>query len=268
MGSYHRIEGSIETKAINEFTMFCNTLMNTKLPMIGFVYGPPGIGKTASADTYYDNLPDNKINGLKHTLKVSTNQKPTNLSEVTQLYTAVGEITTRNRYSNVLLHELYDLLIGNLIKLIIIDEADRLRNDVFEMYRDIYDHKDLGISLVFIGLPKLISSAKKVEQFYDRVGPKREFNRPDQDEFIYGIMPKLNFDRLIFSPDKESDIKLAKYVYRLSRGNFRNVMDLLNLASTVAGEFELKKINKECVDYANVTLSENNSNKKGGEKKK
>lgn len=66
------------------------------------------------------------------------------------------------------------------INLLIIDEIDRLKLQILEQLRDIYDQNDIAI--IFIGMPGIEKKLSRYSQLYSRIGFAHEFDRLSKGE--------------------------------------------------------------------------------------
>ena len=173
----------IATKEYRRFTEFCNACMEYKY--IGICYGPPGVGKTRSAERYSDkqlkdSIPTNQFGAvipseapqeLHHCKTIlytpippfSPHQMNSQLSREQTIF----NLTIKAAKINKTICERPDLTAKdidammdasildkkNYYELIIVDEAERLNLTALEILRAYYDQ--LNVGFIFIGMPGL-----------------------------------------------------------------------------------------------------------------
>jgi DNA transposition AAA+ family ATPase len=173
------------TREYRRFVEFCNACQRECY--IGLCDGPPGVGKTVSARHYA------KCHLLEHRLprdRPYLPLPPEVASCHTLFYTPEVGNTPRgtkedikemrlmlNRFVEEAAHRLGDPPMMGVppdhCRLMVVDEADRLKMPGLEQFRDIYDRGAMG--LVLIGLPGLEKRMSRFAQRYSRVGFAHEF---------------------------------------------------------------------------------------------
>jgi len=190
----------LATKEYRRFTEFCDACKRDKY--IGLCYGPPGVGKTLSANAYsnWDEVEqlseqhstqwmgDDKfvapvkvrtydcvfvtapvINGARLVQQLVDRARLQLCSLIEGSYHVDGrdDMMEDDRYSN----------------LIIVDEADRLKLQALEELRSIFDKSKVGI--ILIGMPGMQKKLSRYPQLYSRVGFVHEFRALSQDELMF-----------------------------------------------------------------------------------
>jgi hypothetical protein len=251
------------TKEYRRFEEFCNACFREKY--IGLCYGAPGVGKTRSARHYA------KSDGFDHF-------SGTNLSETEKIETAGQLISCRavvytacvtntpKRVEGDLKNERYHLL-TNLYQarqllekndsdihddhsmLVIIDEADRLKMNVLEQVRDMYDRND-DWGVVLIGMPGLERRLARYPQLYSRVGFAHEYRPIGQDEMFFILQHHWAILGLELNKSSFPDSEAVAAVARITNGNFRLVHRLFSQINRIMMVNALTNINNVSHDAA------------------
>ncbi len=137
-------------------------------------------------------------------------------------------------------------------RLIVIDEADRLRIKSLEQVRAIFDQGDVG--LILIGMPGLEKRLARYPQLYSRVGFVHEFRTLKQEETIQLLREQWRPRGMSASQDVwASDDGIAAIV-RVTGGNFRLLDRLLAQIERVLRINKLDKVTGEVVEAARESL--------------
>lgn len=146
-----------------------------------------------------------------------------------QMYETVSEVLTRKN------------------RLIVIDEAERLKVSQLELLRDLYDQGNMGLCLVGLdSLRSLLQRGKNLRenlvQLYSRVAYQKvvDILEPEDVELI------LN-DKIEKHSISKLFMKNLSKRYR-SRGGFRAILKLSNLALKLAEKNNIKTINDEFLE--------------------
>lgn len=131
-------------------------------------------------------------------------------------------------------------------RLIIIDEADRLKVSSMEQVRDIYD-RDGNIGLILIGMPGIERRLSRYPQLYSRVGFVHEF-KPLKLTEMRDILGSL------LDPNIGIDEEGIAALLRSCAGNFRLLERLLAQVKRVLEINSLSVIDSEVVSVARESL--------------
>lgn len=216
------------TSQYRRFSELCNNSLATK--SINLCYGKPGVGKTESAQHYAKWLSVESLLSKPSTVR----QVPADLVNcTTALFTPDVTVTPkklqagiailRNRFDDLVEQSIYlhDREKGNShprskhLRLLIVDEADRLKFQCLELLRDIYDRGN--VSIILMGMPGIDRRLKRFGQLHSRFS------------FAYEMLP-LNTDEMrLFIAQKWLELKLpltandgvSAAIMRVANGNFR-----------------------------------------------
>jgi len=179
--------GFIVTKEHRRFAEFAAAVRRDRY--IGLCYGPPGVGKTASARRYacwHELEPLLRAPGrhftegrdradwhtLLYTPTVSATPRMID-KELTQLGWDLTTIRTPDPFDRRTYASTHAL--PSFVELLIIDEADRLKTTALEQLRDHYDRSRLG--MILIGMPGIEKRLARYPQLYSRIGSSTNTGR-------------------------------------------------------------------------------------------
>lgn len=271
----------IKTKEYGRFKEFCDAC--AKYKYIGICYGSPGVGKTRAARQYtnwdiIDPLLENvsfreviepldrpfdpiitssdSIFLTSPTVRpISIERNLTKLAENLELV-KVGIQSTENQLSTEARYKALEQVIKRsslaTVKLVIVDEIDRLKMPTLEILRDIYDQNNIG--MVLIGMPGIEKRLSRYPQLYSRIGFAHEFKRMSKTEMSYILEHR--WKELGFSLDdqKFDDFESMTKMIKLSNGNFRLLQRLLSQVDRVMEINKLNTITGEVIETARELL--------------
>ena len=175
----------IVTKEHRRFTEFVTAVRRDRY--IGLCYGPPGVGKTASARRYAcwhelepllrapgRHFTEGRDRADWHTLLYTPTVSATPRTidkELTQLGWDLTTIRTPDPFDQRTYASTHAL--PSFVELLIIDEADRLKTTALEQLRDHYDRSRLG--MILIGMPGIEKRLARYRQLYSRIGFVHEY---------------------------------------------------------------------------------------------
>jgi DNA transposition AAA+ family ATPase len=113
---------------------------------------------------------------------------------------------------------------SHLIELLIVDEANRLKDAGLELMRDFADRGEFG--LVLLGIPGLEKRLMRAPQLYSRVGFAHEME-PLSDEETRDFLEKRWSHRVKTYSDDFTDKETVATILRITRGNIRLIERLM-----------------------------------------
>jgi len=243
----------VVTKGYQLFADLCDACRRFR--SIGLGYGPPGTGKTESARQYakWEHLelfmPENLITFTGRSavdgffpykpLTFSSAQASTSLQECrTVLYTPpVSGSPGRIEKEVMTLFAAFSYLVeaanehhqgereflvtrrfSHLIELLIVDEANRLKDAWIEQIRDIYDKGRFG--LVLLGMPGLERRLSRAPQLYSRIGFAHPIKPMSEEETRFYLDQRWNH-RVKPHSKEFTDQEAVTAIVRITGGNIR-----------------------------------------------
>ena len=135
--------------------------------------------------------------------------------------------------------------------LLVIDEADRLKETGLEQVRNIFDHG--GIGLVLIGMPAIEKRLARYPQFYSRIGFVHEF-RPLGAKEIRELLDQRWTPLGVHLPQHPLDPETVAAIIRITGGNFRLLNRLLTQMERILEINSLQQVTKAVVEAARESL--------------
>jgi DNA transposition AAA+ family ATPase len=254
----------IVTKEHRRFAEFAGAVRRDRY--IGLCYGPPGVGKTASARRYAcwrelepllrapgRHFTEGRDRADWHTLLYTPTVSATPRmidKELTQLGWDLTTIRTpdpcdRRTYAST--HAL-----PPFVELLIIDEADRLKTAALEQLRDHYDRSRLG--MILIGMPGIEKRLARYPQLYSRIGFVHEYRTLSAAELLFVLQHHWSKLGLTLSAEDFTDAEALAAVARITGGNFRLVQRLFAQIQRIMEINNLSTITREVVETARESL--------------
>jgi DNA transposition AAA+ family ATPase len=276
----------VVTKAYRRFTEVCDACRRFR--SIGLGYGPPGAGKTESA-RYYAQwelvesfLPESLITfSGRSTVDSFYPYKPFTFSSAqssaplpecrTVFYTApVAASPSRIEQQVLALFAAFSYLIevanerhqgkeeflvtrrsSHFIELLIVDEANRLKDAGLEQIRDMYDKGKFG--LVLLGMPGLDKRLQRAPQLYSRIGFAHQMEALSEEETRFFLEQRWSHHVNAHSDDFTDQEAIAA-ILRITRGNIRLIERLLMQVELILVANALTVVTKEVVETARKNL--------------
>jgi DNA transposition AAA+ family ATPase len=142
--------------------------------------------------------------------------------------------------------------IGDPTRLILVDEADRLKMASLEQMRSIFDAG--GVGLVLIGMPGIEKRLARYPQFYSRIGFVHEF-RTLSAEQVRELLGQRWRPAGVALPDSlELDPETVAAIIRVTGGNFRLLGRLLTQAERILEINRLNRVTAAVIDAARESL--------------
>jgi len=254
-------ERFIATKQHRRFVEFADTIKRNAT--IGLCYGPAGVGKTLSARRYsrwdgadevfndpYQHVFDNPdVNAALHRSRSvfytpTVSDTPKNVAaDIRQLLnnadTAIEEHARRKEPKPLIITGPHP----RQVKLIVIDEAERLNPTALEHIRDRYDREHIGV--ILIGMPG-------IERRFS--GFAHHYTALTGDELHFILTRHWRKFGADLDIDDFTDTQAIATIARLTGGNFRLIQRLFAQIARVLTINDLSVITADVVEAASSTL--------------
>lgn len=253
------------TKEYLKFSEFCDECK--KYCYIGLCYGTPGVGKTLSARRYsnWDILetilpPDHLLNPIP----ISDIDDSDSIFYTTPVNSSPVRIEREIKTTWFNLNWLIGDIIrnggkkgswdkqSNYTKLIIIDEADRLKPTSLEQIRDIYDTEKIAI--VLIGMPGIEKKLSRYHQLYSRIGFVHNFKPISSKELEHVIGNKMKEFNIKCDMKDEYTKESFTEIIKITRGNFRLIQRLITQTYRIMDLNNIGDLSKDVVEAAKKSL--------------
>ena len=276
----------VVTKAYRRFTEMCDACRYARF--VGLGYGPPVTGKTESAKYYAQwnyikpFLPDplitftgrSAVDGLypykPFTFASASLDAPIQEcrtvfytppvtgapgrieKEVLTLFAAFSYLVeAANQHQQGREEFLVTRRYTPLIELLIVDEANRLRDAGLEQIRDIADRGEVG--LVLLGMPGLDKRLKRAPQLYSRIGFAHEIGPLSEEETRFFLEHRWSH-RVSAHSEDFTDQEAVAAIIRITQGNMRLIDRLMMQVERVLVANQLQVVTKEVVETARKNL--------------
>ncbi len=141
---------------------------------------------------------------------------------------------------------------SNYCRLIIVDEAERLKMGGIELFREIYDRGDIG--LIFIGMPGLEKKLSRYPQLYSRIGFAHHYRSLSHKEMRFLLSTYWEKLGLSINPNDFTDVEAIATICRITNGNFRLVNRLFRQVERIMKINQLSCLTAEVVEAARDCL--------------
>lgn len=276
----------VVTKGYRRFAEICDACRRSRF--IGLGYGPPGTGKTESAKQYaqWDQveplLPESLITfSGRSAVDRLYPYKPFRFSSApsevpilecrTVLYTPpVSASPGRIEREVMALFAAFSYLVeaanqhhqgkedflvtrrfSHLIELLIVDEANRLKDAGLEQIRDMYDRGRFG--LILLGMPGLEKRLARAPQLYSRIGFAHQMDSLSEEETHFFLDQRWSH-RVSARSEDFTDQEAVATIFRITRGNMRLIERLMMQVEHILVANQLQIVTKEVVETARENL--------------
>jgi DNA transposition AAA+ family ATPase len=240
---------TIQTTNVKRSKRFIGLLTDPerRKPTMAVITGLPGMGKTIAVQDYLDNLAPHAHTALPMAIKIKVKPRSTPLALAKVIMDGLQEKYRGNTIFEIA-DEVSAAIERNDLKLIIVDEADRLNEDSFEVLRHIFDKT--GCPIVLVGLPSILRVVERHDKFSSRVGLRMQFKPLELEEVLTVVLPELVYSRWVYDPKNAEDRLLGINIWNRVNPSLRKLANLLDLASQTARAMELQAITQVCIDEA------------------
>ncbi len=251
----HLPEGQpvIETKNVRRCRSFMRLITDPerRSPTMGVITGLAGVGKTIATQYYLDSLAPHAQTALPTAVKVKVMPRSTPRALAK---TILDSLLEKSRGSNI--YEMADeaaaAIERNYINLLVVDEADRLNEDSFEVLRHLFDKT--GCRIVLVGLPNIMSVIERHQKFSSRVGLRMPFVPLELKEVLDTVLPGLILPCWTYDPENPADRQMGTAIWHKVNPSLRNLYGLLATASQMARDEELSSITAAIIDEAYIWM--------------
>jgi DNA transposition AAA+ family ATPase len=239
----------IQTTNVKRSKRFIGLLTDPerRSPTMGLITGLPGMGKTIAAQDYLNSLAPNAHTALPIAIKITVMPRSTPRALAKTIMDGLQEKPRGNNIYEIA-DEAAAAIVRNDRKLIIVDEADRLNEDSFEVLRHIFDKT--GCPIVLVGLPSILRVVDRHDKFSSRVGLRMQFKPLGLEEVLTVVLPELVFPCWVYNPKNAEDRLLGTSIWSRVNPSLRKLANLLDLASQTARAMESPTITQVCIDEA------------------
>jgi DNA transposition AAA+ family ATPase len=252
------------TKEYRRFVEFCDAVRRHRY--IGLCYGPPGVGKTLSArhHAHWDEL-EPRLARLELSTEAGRHAWEARTVVYTPTVTATPrrvhkDITAASQWLSLVVNQADDTYEGPTrpgradanTELVVVDEADRLKNLALEQLRDHFDRT--GVGRILIGMPGLEKRLARYPQLYSRIGFAHQYRPLGADELTFVLEHHYQRLGLTLTADDITDAVAVAAGARITGGNFRLVQRLFAQITRILEINNLSTITKEVVETARESL--------------
>lgn len=260
----------INTKEYSRFAEFCNACKKEKY--IGLCYGPAGVGKSMAARHFAKWA--EVMKEMKFKDRNLFDYSPTAILKTLDTIVYVPPVSIAPMAINKAIQNLwieFDILVidsfkhdpndpndtniergKSRVKLVIIDEADRLQPKCLEQIRDIYDR--YNIAVILIGMPGIEKRLIRFPQLYSRIGFAHVYKPLSKEEISFIIQNHLHVLDASLNMNNFSDQEAIAAFARITKGNFRLINRLLKQTIRIMMVNQLSNITKEIIETARECL--------------
>ena len=137
-------------------------------------------------------------------------------------------------------------------RLILVDEADRLKVPSLEQLRDLFDRNEIG--LVLIGMPGIEKRLARYPQLYSRIGFVHAFRSLRAEEIRRLFTEHWPEMGLALPASGITDEEAIAAIIRITGGNFRLLRRLLSQVERLLGINQLREVTAAVVEAAREGL--------------
>jgi type II secretory pathway predicted ATPase ExeA len=252
----------IKTSSIKRFRNLTILLQDDtkQYSTMAAVTGTAGIGKTVAVSSIMASFNTAQAHtGLPPIAMITLQPRPTPRSIAAEIARTMQQREPGRKTTYEISRDVATLIERNDIKLLIVDESDRLDEHGFDLLRSIFDTTNCPILLT--GLPSLLKVISRYEKFESRVGIKMMFEPLKQDEVLNEFLPGLVFPGWRYDPESVADREVGIFIWERVGPSLRKLRNILQLASQTCVACKAEKITLEHVKEAMKWAPSNKASK-------
>lgn len=239
----------IVTDSVRQFKGFVSMVTHPerRYPVLSVVTGTAGLGKTVAIQSFLGDQPIRPNTGLPAAVGIKVPPSATAKAVAQEMVRAVDD-RPRGRNRNELAEEAADAMKATDLRVLIIDEADRLDDHSFDLVRHVFDKS--GCNIVLVGLPQIHSVIDRHDKFRSRVGFRVKFHPLEIDEVLDTVLPQLVFPRWAYHVENEADRSLGERIWQMVRPSLRDLRNLIQNADLICALRGRDSITRDLIDEA------------------
>jgi DNA transposition AAA+ family ATPase len=224
---------------------------------MGVVTASAGCGKTIAAQNLVNEDDVLTHTGLPSIIKIKVLPDSTSKALAAVILAGLSEKPMGpNKYE--LAEEVAVALDRNDVRLLVVDEADRLNEASFDLLRHIHDKS--GRPILMVGLPDILTVIERQEKFRSRVGLRLVFPKVTEEEMLSVVLPQMVFTHWKYDSAEAADRDMGLQIYRRVGSSLRQLRQVLNVADMMTRDREQERISLAILLEAFTwTLSNNGS---------
>jgi len=230
---------------------FCE-LVRSSLPVTGYglmgvVTAGPGCGKTVAARMCADQLAALVQSALPPALMIKVAHESSTIALAQSVREQLGE-KGGGRRGYELANKAADELVANDRPLVLVDEADRLTRETYELLRHLFDQT--WCPFVLVGLPEIWTIINSQEKFKRRTLMHMEFHALSTPEMLDTFLPKLTLKHWTFDPKRAADRALGHRLWAHVGPSLGDLRGVLQVASMIADQYGESQITPKIIEHA------------------
>lgn len=244
-------QAPIETSDTRRMLSFCELALSS-LPVTGYgvmgvVTAGPGCGKTVASRLCADTLVSQSQTALPSALMIKVAHQSSTIALAQKVRDQLGE-KGGGRRGYELADKAANGLVANNRPLIIVDEADRLTRETYELLRHLFDQTWCPIMLV--GLPEIWSIITSQEKFKRRTIIEMKFQNLSTPEILDTFLPQLTLKHWAFDPKRAADRALGHRLWAHVGPSLGDLRGVLQVASMIADHYGEPQITPKIIEHA------------------
>ncbi len=136
--------------------------------------------------------------------------------------------------------------------MVIIDEAERLKPQTFELIREQYDAGKANF--IFIGMPGIERILARFPQLYSRIGFVHQFKNLSASEVQFILRQHLKKLDVNLKENDFTDQEVVSAIIRMTNGNFRLINRVIKQSMRIMKVNSMLTMTKEIVEAARSCL--------------